>query len=201
MRPDPAASALLVFDLMDTVIADPFYREVPRYLKTTLEALLAVKHPTSWIEFETGLADEASFLGRFYREECGLVLKDPDAFREIFFSSYRFVEGMEALLGELKAHGRPLWVLSNYSRWVEIARIRLGLDRFFEGYCVSWQTGHRKPHPEAYRALVAQSGRRDCLLVDDRSANIEGARQAGLDGVLFTDTKSLRTELHRLGMF
>lgn len=183
---------------MDTVIVDPFYREVPDYLGTTLEALLTVKHPTSWIEFETGRTDETSFLERFYREECDLVLDDPEAFKETFFSSYRFVEGMEALLGDLKAFGHPLWVLSNYSAWFQTARTRLGLDRFFDGYTVSCNTGQRKPAPGAYEALISQTGAH-CLLIDDRSNNIKGAVCAGLDGVLFEDTQSLRIQLGRRG--
>jgi putative hydrolase of the HAD superfamily len=65
---------LLVFDLMDTVVVDPFYREAMTYLGTTLADLGKVKHPTSWIEFETGITDEGSFLERFYRAETALAL-------------------------------------------------------------------------------------------------------------------------------
>jgi putative hydrolase of the HAD superfamily len=191
---------LLVFDLMDTVIVDPFYREVPVYLGTSLEELIQVKHPTSWIEFETGLTDEMSFLTRFYREDTGLKLACPEEFKQIFFSAYRFVDGIETLLATLRANDQKLWVLSNYSNWVLQARALLQLDRFFEGYCVSCDTGHRKPSPGAYRALMASTGAAQHLLIDDRPANVEGALQAGMDAILFTDTDALRRQLHSRGI-
>ncbi|AGY60717.1 HAD family hydrolase [Gloeobacter kilaueensis] len=194
------AKPLLVFDLMDTVIVDPFYREVPAYLETTLEELLKVKHPTSWIEFETGLTDEAGFLARFYREDSGLTLLSPEDFKHIFFSAYRFVDGMELLLEELRSSGYRLWVLSNYSRWAVRAREILGLDRFFEGYSISCDIGHRKPSPQAYQAVIDATGERDCLLIDDRPVNIAGARAAGMDGILFENTTALRRVLEARGI-
>jgi HAD superfamily hydrolase (TIGR01509 family) len=180
---------------MDTVIVDPFYREVLDYLGTTLPALGQVKHPTSWLEFETNACDEASFLERFYRPETGLKLEDPEAFKLIFSDNYRFVSGMEALLTELANLGQPLWVLSNYSNWWPLAREKLALDRFFAGYCVSCDIGFRKPSGEAYTALIDAIGHRNLLLIDDRQPNIKGAQQAGLEGILFVDTESLRNTL------
>ncbi len=184
---------------MDTVIADPFYREVPLYLETTLAELLVVKHPTSWVEFELGLSDEASFLSRFYRTDAGLRLEQPEVFKEVFFSAYRFVPGMEALLTELK-RTQPLWVLSNYSPWFQVARERLGLDRFFDGYCVSCNTGYRKPSRESYLAVTAQTGESNYLLIDDRQPNITGAQAAGFEGILFTDADALRSKLLSRGI-
>jgi HAD superfamily hydrolase (TIGR01509 family) len=189
---------LLVFDLMDTVIVDPFYREVLAYLGTTLPDLGQVKHPTSWLEFETNACDEASFLERFYRPETGLKLEDPEAFKQIFSDNYRFVPGMEALLTELVATGHPLWVLSNYSHWWHLAREKLALDRFFADYCVSCDIGFRKPSGEAYTALSDAIGHRNLLLIDDRQPNIKGARQAGLEGILFVDAENLRNALKTL---
>jgi HAD superfamily hydrolase (TIGR01509 family) len=189
---------LLVFDLMDTVIVDPFYREVLDYLGTTLPDLGQVKHPTSWLEFETNFCDEASFLERFYRPETGLRLADQEAFKQIFSDNYRFVPGMEALLTELAHLGQPLWVLSNYSNWWHLARQKLALDRFFAGYCVSCDIGFRKPSGEAYSALINAIGHRNLVLIDDRQPNIKGAQQVGLEGILFVDTENLRNVLETL---
>lgn len=181
---------------MDTVIVDPFYREVLDYLGMTLPDLGVVKHPTSWLEFETNLCDEVSFLERFYRPETQLKLADPESFKQIFSDNYRFVPDMEALLSELTALGHPLWVLSNYSVWWQVAREKLNLDRFFAGYCVSCDIGFRKPSAESYSALINIVGRQDLLLIDDRQTNIKGAQQSGIEGILFVDTYRLRKALH-----
>lgn len=184
---------------MDTVVVDPFYREVMSYLQTTLAELAQVKHPTSWLEFETGKADEKDFLSRFYRENTGLQITQAEQFKQVFFNAYRFVDGMEELLAQLCVGDSRLWVLSNYSPWFEVIRDRLSLDRFFTGYCLSYQTGYRKPDPRAYQALFQQASclPEDCLLIDDRTCNIEAGLQEGMNCLYFEDTVSLREALRK----
>lgn len=190
---------LLTFDLMDTVVVDPFYREVMSYLQTTLAELAQIKHPTSWLEFETGKIDEKDFLSRFYKENTGLKITQAEQFKQVFFNAYRFVDGMEELLTQLRAENRKLWVLSNYSPWFEVIRDRLSLDRFFAGYCLSYQTGYRKPDPRAYRALFQRATclPKDCLLIDDRAINVEAALQEGMSCHYFEDAVSLREALRK----
>lgn len=190
---------LLTFDLMDTVVVDPFYREVMSYLQTTLAELAQIKHPTSWLEFETGKIDEKDFLSRFYKENTSLKITQAEQFKQVFFNAYRFVDGMEELLTQLRAENRKLWVLSNYSPWFEVIRDRLSLDRFFTGYCLSYQTGYRKPDPRAYRALFQQASclPKDCLLIDDRAINVEAALQEGMSCHYFEDAVSLREALRK----
>ncbi|WP_287127592.1 HAD-IA family hydrolase [Candidatus Cyanaurora vandensis] len=185
---------VLVFDLMDTVVQDPFYEHIPRHLGVSFQTLLTQKHPTSWLEFERGQIDEAVFLQRFYQGER--VLTDPLALKAAFFDYYEFLPGMEGLLLDLKKQGETLWVLSNYCRWFEDIRRKLDLDRYFAGYLISYECGFRKPEPQAYQALEARLGARDALtLIDDRLSNIEGAEQVGWRGILFRGADGLRTQL------
>lgn len=112
-------------------------------------------------------------------------------------SSYRFVDGMEALLAQLKARGHPLWVLSNYPVWYRIVIEQLRLDRFFDGYAISCEIGARKPDPAAFRALVALTHRplEQLVLVDDRTANCEAATQMGMVAIEFESSPQLRDQL------
>jgi len=183
---------VFVFDLMDTVVRDPFYEEIPRYLGMPFPELLAHKHPSSWLDFERGFIDETIFLQNFYRD--GRSLADPAGLKAAFMDYYAFLPGMEALLGDLKRSGQSLWVLSNYCPWFEDIRRKLALDRFFDGYVISYQSGFRKPEPEAFRALMAQYGGEDgdFILIDDRAINIQGAEQVGWQGILFTDADQVR---------
>lgn len=49
---------ILLFDIMDTLVRDPFYQDVPAFFGMSLKELIDCKHPTAWIEFEKGLIDE-----------------------------------------------------------------------------------------------------------------------------------------------
>jgi HAD superfamily hydrolase (TIGR01549 family) len=176
---------LLAFDLMDTVVVDPFFAVVPAVTGMSLEELFAVTHPSSWLEFERGLIDEQTFVGRFYREEVERELPDPRLIVRTVLDNYRFVPGMERLLARL-AGGKVLrYVLSNYTVWIDRVRQELKLDRFFDGYVISCESGARKPEAEAYHALCHRAGLQPahCLLIDDRRANVEGAQAMGMAAV------------------
>ncbi len=188
---------MFVFDLMDTVVVDPFYKLIPAYLGLEMPELMQVKHPTSWLEFEQGKITEEEFLTQFYDPHGGQTLTDPAEFKALFINNYRFVEGMEELLRQLKSQGEQLWVLSNYPVWFEILRTRLELDRFFDGYTLSYRCGYRKPDPHCYQALMAEVAHpaANLLLIDDRAINVLGAQAVGWQGVLFTETNTLRQHL------
>ena len=79
---------------------------------------------------------------------------------------------------------------------------KLGLSRYLEWSFVSCNTGHRKPEPEAYLGPARTLGLApsECLFVDDRPVNVEGAIAAGMPGVVFTDAVTLRADLARHGL-
>jgi hypothetical protein len=43
---------------MDTIVRDPFYKDIPAFFQMSFNQLIDSKHPTAWIEFEKGLIDE-----------------------------------------------------------------------------------------------------------------------------------------------
>ncbi|PPR87197.1 hypothetical protein GOBAR_AA33495 [Gossypium barbadense] len=49
---------ILLFDIMDTIVRDPFYHDVPAFFAMSLKELIECKHPTAWLEFENGVIDE-----------------------------------------------------------------------------------------------------------------------------------------------
>ena len=51
---------ILLFDIMDTLVRDPFYEDVPAFFGMSLKELIDCKHPTAWAEFEKGLIDEVT---------------------------------------------------------------------------------------------------------------------------------------------
>ncbi len=147
---------ILVFDLMDTVVVDPFFTELPRLFGARLAALHKTRDPTAWPAFERGELDEEGFLARLYPQGCPAEAPTPVELRDAIIGSYRFVEGMPELLGELRHEGHALWALSNYPVWIEHARAQLGLDALFDGMLASYQLQARKPEHQAYQRAAAR---------------------------------------------
>lgn len=187
----------LIFDLMDTIVVDPFFHYVPAFFHLSMAELMAVKDPHSWPAFERGEIDEASYFQQFFRADSGWQLQDPHAFKQGLFATYRYVAGMEELLTELSTRGAMMWVHSNYTSWVSEIRRRLNLDRFFQGYAMSFELKARKPEVEAYQAALAMMGRAasDCLLIDDRRENVNAARSIGMAALTFENAVELRQAL------
>ena len=46
---------VLLFDVMGTLVHDPFECEIPGFFDLTREELVRRQHPTNWIEFEVSL--------------------------------------------------------------------------------------------------------------------------------------------------
>jgi hypothetical protein len=40
----------LLLDVMDTIVYDPFFNDMPRFFDITFNELLAAKHPTAWLQ-------------------------------------------------------------------------------------------------------------------------------------------------------
>src|SRR5690606_39387774 len=58
----------LLLDVMDTLVYDPFRREIPAFFGLTLPELLAQKHPTAWVRFEHGELDEEALFASFFAD-------------------------------------------------------------------------------------------------------------------------------------
>lgn len=190
---------VLLLDVMDTLVVDPFHRELPAFFGLTLPAYLAQKHPTLWLDFERGLCSEADFLDGLFRDRRRF---DHDAFIACVQGAYRWVEGMEPLLIALTARGVALHALSNYPVWYLRIEKELRLSRYLRWSGVSCITGLRKPDEAAFLTAAAAAGRppSGCLLVDDREANCVAARAVGMDAVRFEGAGPLRAVLEARGV-
>ncbi len=194
---------LIAFDLLDTVVIDPFYTEIPKLFDLPIEEVVKILSSETWIAFETGRIDEATYLRRVFREQARSPSYPPSQkIKETILSNYHFVPGMEDLLSDLSCRSAAVWALSNYPLWFNILRRELNLDRFFENFVMSFQTGYRKPSSQAYLALCRLSGvdQAHCLLIDDRESNVAGARQLGMSAIRFQSVGQTRKELSALGL-
>lgn len=112
------------------------------------------------------------------------------------------IAGMEELVKDLKEKGFPLYLLSNFGvRFYDIGD-KLPLLQQMDGRIISCDWKLIKPQPGIYRLLLETFGLspEKTLFIDDRPENIEGARNAGMQGFVFTDAESLRARLTAEGL-
>jgi HAD superfamily hydrolase (TIGR01509 family) len=199
MPPRVLHRPVLLFDVMDTLVHEPFHREMPAFFGMTLAELIAAKHPTAWIDFELGRLDEGAFLRGFFRDRRAF---DHAAFLAAMSAAYRYLPGMEGLLAALAGRGYAIHALSNYPVWYRRIEARLGLLRYLSWSFVSCDTGLRKPDPEAFRLAARTLGVEPgaCLFLDDREENCAAARALGMEALRFTSAELLTAELARRGL-
>ncbi|MDG4880484.1 HAD family phosphatase [Mesorhizobium sp. WSM4884] len=142
------------------------------------EALLIAEHP-----------DHAENIRNFRRHWHDMV---PHAY-----------DDSVAIMVGLIESGRDVTMLTNFAAdtFTE-ARQRFGfLDRP-RGVTVSGEIGLIKPDQAIYDHHVASFGLEPAatLFIDDSQKNVDGAKAAGWQAVLFTDAKTLQADLERLGI-
>ncbi|MGZ5279425.1 MAG: HAD family hydrolase [Pseudobdellovibrionaceae bacterium] len=132
---------------------------------------------------------------QYHAHVCQLIGSD--------ISYAEFVDGWNSILGEpisetmdlileLKEHYK-LYVLSNSNilhRQVWAERYKDSLKHFEQVFCSS-QLKLRKPDLKAFEKICLQTGisKERILFIDDLEANVQGARDFGMDSVLFSDPK------------
>lgn len=191
---------VILWDLMDTVVVDPFSKHMPGFFGMSLEELFAQKSPRVWAQFERAEIDEETLFKRFFVDGRSF---DGQALKAHLVAQYRFVDGIEALLTELHASGVPMHALSNYPTWFRDLDAQLGVSRFMELGFISCLTGLRKPDPKAYLHPCSTLGHppEAFIFVDDRRENIEAAAKLGMTGYLFDgDIPALRRRLQAEGV-
>lgn len=185
------------FDLMDTLVADPYLEALEAGAGMAFAEFVTRRDPRAWPAFEAGETDEASFLSHLVPDGSF----DGEAFTRVRRDGYRLLPGMGAVLDELDGRARR-WVASNYPVWIDEVLDRCGLRGRVDGVTVSCREGVRKPEPAFFERLVAQVGvpPSQCLFVDDRVANCEAAERAGLRAHRFDGADGLCRRLHQDGL-
>lgn len=78
--------------------------------------------------------------------------------------------------------------------WTEIRRGVLGLDKYFERVFVSHEINVRKPDPKIFHYLLENTKIKpeECVFIDDKEANVNAAKDLGMQGYVFDGVDGLR---------
>lgn len=138
-----------------------------------------------------------------YCDEHGL---SEDESRDLFFhvmDHLHPVEGTETLARRLKAAGFRIFAITdNVHEMVRHLKARHGFWDLFEGAAISAELGVLKPDPRIYAHLLETFGLtpHESVFLDDVPANVEGARNAGMQAVVFSTSAACEQDLRGLGL-
>lgn len=113
------------------------------------------------------------------------------------------IDGMYALIKELKANGYRILLLSNASVRQHEYWPRIPASELFDGKLISSDVHLVKPQPEIYRLLCDTFHvlPEECFFIDDSPQNVEGAYEVGIRGFIFHgDAGALRESLRAAGV-
>lgn len=152
----------------------------------------------SWQALDEGTADYEEYVAETLK-----LLDDEDKqiaqrfFRE-WHRSMRPIPGIWALVGELKARGYGVYLLSNASTWFAGHLDDYPILRLFDGRLISAPEKMAKPEERIYRLALERFGLNaaETLFVDDRAENPEAAERVGIAGYVFDgDAEKLRERI------
>ena len=113
------------------------------------------------------------------------------------------VPGTVDIVQELSDAGVPMWGLTNWpDEFWPHARARFEFLGLLDDIVVSGTEKVAKPDPAIFEIAVSRAGFPvdELVFVDDKEANVAGAIEFGLDGILFTGAEELRGALRERGL-
>jgi glucose-1-phosphatase len=180
---------VLLFDLGNVIINVDFARAInvwSHYAKIAPEILKArFVFDVSYERHERGEITGAAYFASL-RELLGLELND-EQLKEGWNAIYQGeVPGIQTILKQAK-QSFPLYAFSNTNptHWAYACQHYADVLGLFEKVFTSSELEKRKPHREAFEAVVNEMSVNavNVLFFDDLLENVEGARAAGLQAV------------------
>jgi len=96
-----------------------------------------------------------------------------------------------------------LAILSNHSReWSQFMTKEFDFFNYFDQIIFSCDVGLRKPDPRIYKLALTKLGSEpeECLFIDDKKRNTDGAEKVGMKTILLENVSKLREELFGFGV-
>lgn len=140
--------------------------------------------------------------GQFYETFCEMTgtRADIKALSHAASAIFEVNFPMIRVVAQLQGAGHRTGILSNTNEihWQYVCDGRYGLfPDSFDANALSYQIGCNKPEAKIYTRAAELAGvaPAEILYVDDKQENVDGAREAGMDAVLYTTTAGYVDEL------
>jgi len=193
----------VIFDWGGVLIDDP----APGLMQYCVQALSVTKddyirtHDKFAADFQKGLIGEDTFWERI----CGrLKVQKPKVtslWADAFKAAYVPKEDMFSMAARLRKNGYKTALLSN----TEAAAMQYFYQlqyNMFDVLVFSCAEGTRKPEKKIYELTIRRLGSRpgQSVFIDDKPEYINGAKEAGLNTILFENLNQVKNALAELGV-
>lgn len=195
----------IVFDIGDVLVK--FMPEASvRYIgadETEVNDVLAATVGSRWwAELDRGVMDEEEVIGKMIEESP----KYKDAIRKFFDDGKELLveafDYSEKWIDDMKSRGYRVYLLSNYPRsyFLLHSETRMKFVKNVDGRVVSAFVKSVKPEHEIYKILLDTYNLNpdECVFIDDREDNVEGAVKAGMHGIVFKNFEDANQKLESL---
>lgn len=194
----------IVFDV-GMVLVNFRWREVMEELGCSskeIETIAAVMvNGPLWNELDRGVRDEEDVISQMLRELPGLEDKGRAFWEHVHLTIESFPYAKDWVKG-LKEAGYHTYLLTNYPRslYKNTAESRFTFLPYVDGALVSAHEKMTKPDKEIYERLLEKFhlNPEETVFIDDRMANIEGAKSVGITGICFTNYEEVNQKLQKL---
>ena len=116
-----------------------------------------------------------------------LLLETAKRFRKASIVKLDLYDGVKELLDELRARRKGIYLLTNAQESFTLPELQeVGILRYFDGVLISSQERMCKPEKRFFTKLLTayELDPRECLMIgNDSAADIQGAKDAGIDGL------------------
>lgn len=131
-----------------------------------------------------------------------LIGSTPKEVKSLYYDVDVHNESAVAWVRELRASGEyKIGLLSNLGRgWLDDFLAKTEQVDLFDEIVLSSDIGITKPDPRIFEVIAERLGVApyECIMIDDISANIDGADRAGMKGIVFASTDQARAELDNI---
>ena len=194
----------VVFDI-GNVLVDFRWRELMKNLNLSKEAQdrfeTSVFGSCWWHDLDHGTIDETEAVKKLREDNAEFT----DAFDKVWENRDKLVKPYDysvPWIRSLKERGYHVYLLSNYPR--DIFTLHAGNGSFpfldyVDGKVVSGFVQMIKPYADIYKCLMDKYTLKseECIFIDDREENIQGAINVGMQGIVFQNFIQASSELDR----
>jgi epoxide hydrolase-like predicted phosphatase len=193
----------IIFDWGGVLIDDP----APGLMQCCAKALRVTKedyikaHSKFTDDFQKGLIHEDIFWEKICSELNVPKPKNPSLWAEAFKAAYVPRNDMFSMAASLQKNGYRTAVLSN----TEVPAMKFFHQQRYEMFDVavfSCLEGVKKPDRKIYELTLEKlgTGPGQSVFIDDKSKYTSGAKEVGINAVLFQNIDQVKDELDRLGV-
>jgi len=195
----------VIFDLGRVLVKVDFTRGLFPYLegqgaKDDLTILNEVYKNPLFIKYSTGKIDTEELYSEI-KNSYGLQLSY-GKFKEVWCEVFDLMPGVENLVTQIEKFYK-IGLLSDTDpmHWNYVLKHYPFLKKFNKP-TLSYETGYLKPDVCCYQKAAenVETLPEQCLFIDDRQINVDGARQAGMQGLQFKSIQQLGEDLRTLGI-